>query len=48
MPLALDKLSDNIDSAVKELLGASEADRPAMLENVAKALTRRLLKDPGI
>src|SRR5262245_23656572 len=35
--------------AAQELLDAPEADRPAKLENMAKALTGRLLKDePGI
>ena len=49
MTRAHDKISDNVDFAAEELVKAPEADRPAMLENIAKALTRRLLKDePGI
>jgi hypothetical protein len=49
MPCAADKIPENIDFVAQELLEAPEADRPAMLENIAKALTRRLLKDePGI
>jgi hypothetical protein len=44
---APEKIPANI--AAQELLEAPEADRPAMLEKIAKALTRRLLKDePGI
>ena len=44
-----DKITDNVEFAAKELLEAPEADRLAMLENIAKALARRLLKDePGI
>ena len=41
---------ENIDYVAQELLDAPESsDRPAMLENIAKALTRRLVKDePGI
>ena len=47
--MSADKIPENIDYAAQELLGAPEADRAAMLENIAKALTRRLLKDePGI
>ena len=49
MPKAPDRIPENIDFAAQELLGAPESDRPVMLENIAKALTRRLLKDePGI
>jgi hypothetical protein len=48
MPQPADKVPENIDFVATELLEAPEADRPAMLENIAKALTRRLLKDePG-
>jgi hypothetical protein len=48
MPRAADKIPDNIEFAAQELLEAPAADRPAMLD-IAKALTRRLLKDnPGI
>ena len=44
-----DKIPENYDYAAQELLEAPEAYRLAMLENIAKALTRRLLKDePGI
>jgi hypothetical protein len=44
-----DKILENIDFAAQELLESPAADRPAMLEGIAKALTRRLLKDePGI
>jgi transcriptional regulator with XRE-family HTH domain len=40
---------DNIEFAAKELLEAPGDQRPAMLEGIAKALTRRLLQDnPGI
>jgi hypothetical protein len=45
MPKAPDQLPDNFDFAAQELLEAPESDRPAMLENIAKVLTRRLLKD---
>ncbi len=49
MPKAPDKIPENIDFAAQELLEAPADQRPAMLENIAKALTRRLLKDePGI
>jgi hypothetical protein len=49
MPRSPDQIPANIDLAVQEPLEAPEEDRPAMLENIAKALTRRLLKDePGI
>jgi hypothetical protein len=44
-----DKIPENVAFAAQELLEAPEADRPATLENIAKALTRRLLKDePGL
>jgi hypothetical protein len=49
MPRAPDRIPDNIDFAAHELLEAPEADRPAMLGGIVKALTRRLLKDnPGM
>jgi hypothetical protein len=49
MPKAPDQISDNIEFAAQELLKAPANQRPAMLEDIAKALTRRLLKDnPGI
>ena len=49
MPLAPDKIPENIEFVVEELLEAPADQRPAMLEEIAKALTRRLLKDnPGI
>ena len=49
MPRPADKIPENVDFVVEELLVAPAEDRSAMLENIAKALTRRLLKDePGI
>ena len=49
MPKNPDKIPENIEFAAQELLEAPTDQRPAMLENIAKALTRRLLKDePGI
>ena len=49
MPRSPDMIPENIDFAAQDLLDAPEADRKAMLENIAKALTRRLLKDePGV
>jgi hypothetical protein len=49
MPRAADKIPENIDFVAQELLEVPADERPAMLENIAKALTRRLLKDePGI
>jgi hypothetical protein len=45
MSTAPDEVPENIDFATQELLEAPEADRSAMLEGIAKALTRRLLKD---
>ena len=45
----LDQIAENIDFAAQELLEAPYDQRPAMLESIAKALTRRLLQDnPGI
>ena len=44
-----DKIRENIDFAAQELLEAPAEQRPVLLENIAKALTRRLLQDnPGI
>jgi hypothetical protein len=44
-----DKVPENIEFAVQELLEAPANQRAAMLEGTAKTLTRRLLKDnPGI
>ena len=49
MPRSPDKIPENIEFAAQELLDAPAADRSAMLEKIAKALTRRLLQDnPGI
>jgi hypothetical protein len=49
MPTAPNKIPENIDFAAQEMREAPAADRPAMLEGIAKALTRRLLHDnPGI
>jgi hypothetical protein len=46
---APDKMPENIEFAAKELLEAPSDQRPALLEGIAKALTRRLLQDnPGI
>jgi hypothetical protein len=49
MPVASDKIPENVEFALQELLEAPADQRPAMLEGIAKALTRRLLQDnPGI
>ena len=49
MALAPDKIPENIEFVVEELLEAPADQRPAMLEEIPKALTRRLLKNnPGI
>jgi hypothetical protein len=49
MPRSPDKIPENIEFAAQALLDAPAADRSAMLEKIAKALTRRLLQDnPGI
>jgi hypothetical protein len=49
MPRPADKIPENIEFAAQEVIEAPEADHSAMLENIAKALTRRLLKDePGL
>ena len=45
MPRRPDQIPDNIDFAAQELLEAPADQRPAMLENIAKALTRRMLQD---
>jgi hypothetical protein len=45
MPRPPHKIPENIDFTAQEALEAPGADRPAVLENIAKALTRRLLKD---
>jgi hypothetical protein len=44
MPTSPDQIPENIDFAAQELFEAPADQRPAMLENIAKALTRRLLK----
>ena len=47
MPRSPDKIPENIEFAAQE--DAPAADRSAMLEKIAKALTWRLLQDnPGI
>jgi hypothetical protein len=49
MPRYPDTIPQDIDFAAQELLEAPVDQRPAMLEYIAKALTRRLLQDnPGI
>jgi hypothetical protein len=49
MPKHPDKIAENIDFATQEPLEAPADQRPVLLENIAKALTRRLLHDkPGI
>src|SRR5689334_2109073 len=40
-----DKIPENINFAAQELLEAPDDQRPVLLENIAKALTRRLLTD---
>jgi len=45
VPRRPDQIPDNIDFAAQELLEAPADQQPAMLENIAKALTRRLLQD---
>jgi hypothetical protein len=44
---APDQIPENADFAAQEMLEAPAVQRPAMLENIAKALTRRLLKRSG-
>jgi hypothetical protein len=49
MPRSPDHIPENIHHVAQELLDALPDQRPAMLEEIARALTRRLLKDnPGI
>jgi hypothetical protein len=49
MPIAPDKIPENIEFVVRELLEAPPDERPAMLEQIAISLTRRVLRDnPGI
>ena len=49
MPIAPDKIPENIEFVVRELLEAPPDQRPAMLEQIASSLTRRVLRDnPGI
>jgi hypothetical protein len=46
---APDKIPENIEFVARELLEAPADQRPAMLEGIANALTKRLLQDnPGI
>jgi hypothetical protein len=45
MPILLDKIPENIEFVVRELLEAPADQRPAMLEQIAISLTHRLLKD---
>jgi hypothetical protein len=49
MPTAPDEIPENIHYVAQELLEAPATDRPALLEDIANALTKRLLQDnPGI
>jgi hypothetical protein len=49
MRRAADRIPENIEFVAAELLAAPADQRPAMLEQIAKALTRRLLQEqPGI
>jgi hypothetical protein len=49
MPRSPDKIPENVDFAAQDLLEAAADQRPAILEGIAKELTRRLLRDnPGI
>ncbi len=46
---APDEIPDNIEFVAQELLEARADQRPAMLEDIARTLTKRLLQDnPGI
>jgi hypothetical protein len=45
MPNLPDKIPENIEFVVRELLEAPADQRPAMLEQIAISLTRRLLRD---
>jgi hypothetical protein len=44
MRIAPNRIPENIEFAAQELLEAPADQQPAMLENIAKVLTRRLLK----
>jgi hypothetical protein len=44
MPATPDQIPEKIDFAAQELLEAPVDQRPAMLEDIAKALTGRLLQ----
>jgi hypothetical protein len=49
MRQAPDQIPENVDFTAQELLEAPADERPAMLEGIAKALTKRLLQNnPGI
>ena len=49
MPTAPDKIAENVKFAANELLEAPADQRSAMLEQIARSLTRRLLRDnPGV
>ena len=49
MPILADKIPENIEFVVREILEAPPDERPAMLEQIAISLTRRVLRDnPGI
>jgi hypothetical protein len=49
MPAAPDNIPDNIEFAAQELLEAPAGQRQAILQGIAKALTRRLLQgNPGM
>jgi hypothetical protein len=49
MPILPDKIPENIEFVVRELLEAPPDERPEMLEQIAISLTRRVLRDnPGI
>ena len=45
MRRAADRIPENIEFVAAELLAAPAGQRPAMLEQIAKALTRRLLQE---
>jgi hypothetical protein len=45
MRRAADRIPENIEFVAAELLAAPADRRPAMLEQIAKALTRRLLQE---
>jgi hypothetical protein len=49
MPMVPDNIRENIEFVVRELLEAPVDQRPAMLEQIAISLTRRLLRyNPNI